>query len=676
MGKDYWESRFAQQLSTVENRQKPGVLLSLIPSRDEWPEFRNFVRQEWCYAEGYYSIRRERPHCFVALLGGVAFYEYEEHRFWPHFAEQVGGQSIPASKQHEINADFVRVASQLGLKMLSIDYVGSAVYQIGVPLSLWHHFLRFCEWAWSNEEWEAISSIDWEKAVEKRIVNIPRLRNFLLGNREDATTFTHEILDARRILSEDEKLTINDLKQASLLRQEYFDEVPETAEFLRPSNPESLFQNRAKLYWDEGRINLHLPAVANDKLPAIWNIGHVKQKASATPDSLSLDSGAFDESLLLTLQCSERAETQRLKGLNPFGLWDAERNKFVNYHREALPVGQYALISRDELSIDRRGFDEDDNPKNEPFELKDGTSCYVTHLTPTEKSAEVRFNDTKEKISFRSGLTIEGRIFAGQGNFAANFSRYQEWIKVERLPLLCLAIPFGTFEDSEKTLREKFKVIVSGESTAGRWNKQHEDNAQEFYIWHWDNEPQLKKKVTIAIQAKEFGIRFEYQIVMLQTKSPEECWKNLPGAFLPMMLLAQPVTQIKEGMKWQDLLMAREAIAPDGPQVSRYYLKEYVNRGFLEFHGHHWCIIESRCKFESTDEGDCLMSYCGDPAILWGMFRRIHELYPQGLLPEVEVVKGDLPYLEVLWNARQTEVVKKYLGNHKEVRIVSDLWRP
>ena len=124
--------------------------------------------------------------------------------------------------------------------------------------------------------------------------------------------------------------------------------------------------------------------------------------------------------------------------------------------------------------------------------------------------------------------------------------------------------------------------------------------------------------------------------------------------------------------------MAREAIAPDGPQVSRYYLKEYVNRGFLEFHGHRWRIIESRCKLEVTAEGDCLMSYCGNPAILWGLFRRIHELHPQSSLPEIEVIKhkNELPYLQMLWKVGQIESVKKYFSNHKEVRIVSDLWRP
>ena len=75
MIEDYWESRFAQQFQKVENKQKPGAILSLIPSRDEWLEFTEFVRSQWCIEDGYYSIRRDRPHCFVVLFGGVAFYE-------------------------------------------------------------------------------------------------------------------------------------------------------------------------------------------------------------------------------------------------------------------------------------------------------------------------------------------------------------------------------------------------------------------------------------------------------------------------------------------------------------------------------------------------------------------------------------------------------------------------
>ena len=680
-GRDYWESKFVEQFQKIENKQKPRAILPLIPCRDEWQEFIEFVREQWRFEDGYYSIRKDRPHCFAVLVGGLAFYEYVEHRFWPYFAEQVGSQPFPANKQQELSKDFAQVIQQLGLKMIGTDYVGSAVYQIGIPLSLWYRFLGICKWAWANDEWESLATVKWEEAVQKRIQNIPRLINFLLGNRVEATAFIREILAARRILSEDATATINDLKHISILRHEYFDEVPETAEFLRPSNPDSLFQDRAKLYWDEGRsrISLSLPTVANDKLPAIWGIGNVKQPADSTPDDLPLDSIAFEESLLLTLESGNHKETQKLKCLSPFGLWDDERNKFVNHQREALPLGNYTLISRSELDFSQRGFDEDENAINECFELRDGTSCYITKLFPNDKSAELRFGHDIGKINFRSGLKIEARIFAGQGGFAANFSRYQEWIKVEHLPLLCLAIPFGTFEDSEKTLRGKFKVIISGDITEGRWEKQHEDDAQEFYFWRWDNDPQLKKKVVIAIQAKELGIGFEYQIEMLQTKLPDHYWKNLPGAFLPMMLLAQPVAQMKDGMKWQDLLMAREAIAPNGSQVSRYYLKEYVNRGFLEFDSHHrWRIIASRCKFEFTDEGDCLMSYCGNPAILWGLFKYMNSNHLVIALPEIEVIKhkGELPYLQMLWTAKQTESVKKYFSNHKEVHIVSDLWRP
>ncbi len=688
-GRDYWESKFAQQFEKIENKQKPGAMLSLIPSRDDWLEFIEFVREQWRFEEGYHAVRRERPHCFVVLFGGVAFYEYDEHRYWPQFAKAVGSKTIPANLQHEISEDFNAAAKKLGLQIIrredSADYVGSAVYQIGIPLSLWTHFLKVCKWAFHNDDWESLSDSSWKELVSKRFPNIPRLGNFFIQNREAATLFIREMLKARQFLNGDLNLTVSDLKQKSILRPEYFDEVPETAEFLRPSNPDSLFQDRAKLVWDEQRshLSLYLPAVANDKLPATWKIGRLEQLAASTPDSLQLDALAFSERLLLQLDSSECIETQRLRGLAPFGLWDCEREKFVPLDREALPVGDYHLISREKIDFAQRGFDEfdaDNSPFNELFELSNGASCYLTRLLPNDKSAELSFSDGR-KIKFRSGLKIEAHIFAGQGSFSTNFTCYPkwsnpEWIKIERLPLLCLAVPFGIFEDPEKALQQKFKVIAGGETTEGIWEKQHEDDVQEFYVWHWETEPQLKKKVTIAILAKELGIRFEYQIEMLQTKLPENCWKNLPGKFLPLVLLAQPVIQMKDGMKWQNLLTAREAIAPDGPQIWRNYLKEYVNRGFLEFQGHRWRIIESRCKLESTDEGDCLMSYCGNPAILWGMFRRIHELHPQSSLPEVEVVKGELPYLEVLWNARQTEVVKKYLGNHKEVRIVSDLWRP
>ncbi|MDQ3009901.1 MAG: hypothetical protein M3X11_04265, partial [Acidobacteriota bacterium] len=563
--------------------------------------------------------------------------------------------------------------------------VGSAVYQIGIPLSMWGGFLEICEWALRHDNWEEMPDADWTEVCAKRVFNRPRLRNFLTSNRVATTAFIKEMHDARRILTDDESLSVNDLKQASLLRLEYFDEVPETAEFLRPSNPDSLFNDRARLSWaeDRGHISLHLPAVSKDKLPATWRISNLMQKASTTADNLPLDSVAFSESLLLKLESGGRSEAQRLCGIAPFGLFDCERNKFVNAEREALPIGSYALISREALpDLFRRSFDEEENPANELCELEDGTSYYITRLWPTGKSAEVSFSlpDKTKKIAFRSGLKIEARIFAGEGSYAANFSRYQEWIKVERMPLLCLAVPFGSFEEPESVLQRKFQVWVGEQITEGIWEKRSGDEHQEFYVWRWINEPQPHKKVSVSIKAPGLGIGFDYQIEMLQPRPGlAECWRNLPGAFLPWCLLAQPVAGMKEGMKWQDLLLAREAIAPDdwaSPHQLRYRLREYVNRGLLAQQHHSWVIAESRAVIASSGESGFRLNYCGNPALLWTMFRHLHCQFPD-LLPVVEVAnpRGELPFLQMDWRETQRAAVLKYLQN-RQVRIVSDLWRP
>jgi hypothetical protein len=326
----------------------------------------------------------------------LAFYDYDENRFWPQFAKAVGSKPLPDSQQGEINRAFARAAESCGLKIRrregGTDYVGSAVYHIGIPLSLWDGFLEICEWTLWQDNWKGLSDEEWAEAATKRAGSRTRLRNFLLDNREVASAFIQEMHDARKILMKEQHLTIGDLKQACLLRQEYFDEVPETAEFLRPANPESLFQDRARLVWDEqrSRVSLYLPAVARDKLPAIWKIGACTQDAAPTPDTLTLNSAAFAPSLSLNLESRQESESQRLRGIAPWGLFDLEQNRFVNPERQQLPIHSYTLISPKKLDdISRRGFDEVETPANEPYELEDGTVCYVTRLWPVGKHAEL-----------------------------------------------------------------------------------------------------------------------------------------------------------------------------------------------------------------------------------------------------------------------------------------------
>lgn len=248
-GLDIWEGIFRKELHAIPlaNRLKAGVLLQVIPNREDWDDFTASVKTEW---HSWCHELIKYPKCLVVLYGGLAFYEYDENTFWPQFYEAVGNE-LPDNQQAEINNAFSKATEQLSLKILQrrrgSDYVGSAVYHIGIPLSLWDGFIEICEWAQKRtlyqENWETLTDEKWTESIGKRTGGRQRLKKFLIDNREAATTFIKEILDARQILSNNQDYTISDLKQACFLRPEYFDEVPETAEFLRPENPESLFQD-------------------------------------------------------------------------------------------------------------------------------------------------------------------------------------------------------------------------------------------------------------------------------------------------------------------------------------------------------------------------------------------------------------------------------------------------
>jgi len=349
-----WETSFGMALQCIDivERQKAGTLLSTIPNHVNWDDFLATVKAEWQTWRG--NLGRY-PNCLVVLYGGLAFYEYDENTLWPQFARAIGSERLPTSQQDQINTAFSKVAKSLGLKIHHRDsityYVGSAVYHIGIPLSLWDGFLEICEWAQCRNDLNQMSDKEWAESVGKRAGGRQRLKKFLIDNREAASAFIQEMLDAREILTKDASLTVDDIVQASLLRIEYFDEVPETADFFRPQNPESLFRDRARIIWDtqRNRISLQLPAVAKDKLPATWSIEKLIQEAAATPDELILNSSAFDTSLLLMLKSGQQSETQRLRGIKPLGLFDLEKSMLVNPDRQQLPIRSYALISPEKL---------------------------------------------------------------------------------------------------------------------------------------------------------------------------------------------------------------------------------------------------------------------------------------------------------------------------------------
>ncbi len=393
-----WEDNFDRAIRSIDatKRSKAGAFLPIIPPHGEWEDFLTGIKSGWNTWQ--YDLYRY-PACLVILYDGLAFYEYYDGTFWPYFANAVSGiaEAPSANRQTDINAAFLEAAQKFLLRLMprgkGTDFVGSAVYHIGIPLSLWDGLLVICEWAAWREDWKALSDAEWDDAIQKRAGSRRRLTQFLTGNRESASSFVQEMLDARYVLTRDQSLSITDIAQASILRQEYFDEVPETADFLRPQNPDSLFQDRAKLIWNDQKqkLSVYLPAVVLDRLPAVWQIGQRTQKATSGPDELVLNALAFNKRLMVRLDSGQHSEVQLLRGPEPWGLFDLEAGgRLTNSDRDELPLKSYALLSPEPITIvSLEGFAREENPENEPIELSDGTTCYVTRLWPTGKYAQI-----------------------------------------------------------------------------------------------------------------------------------------------------------------------------------------------------------------------------------------------------------------------------------------------
>lgn len=714
-----WEVSFNDKLESLDAtiRHKAGALLPLIPDREEWTRFLATVQSEWGAWE--HDLNR-CPACLVVLYGGLAFYEYEERQFWPHFARSTGKELIPPNEQTEINQAFSRAAEHLGfrilrkvshrtLKLLEIElpvedsttsYVGSAVYQVGIPLSFWDGFLEICEWASWQDNWNALSDEDWAHAVNKRTGGRTRLSKFLIDNRKATTDLINEVLEARKILSSDKDLAISDISQACFLRREYFDEVPETAEFLRPKDPESLLRDRAQLVWSDGHVCLRLPGVPAHKLPATWQVDKNFQPAATTPRELILNSSAFQPSINLRLVSGSNVETQKLHGISPWGLFDLDSGgRLVSSGREQLPLHSYILVSPNKIeAIDRKGFEETDNPSNDPFQLADGTTCFVTYLwpDPNRKFTELSLSDGEQviKLRFRPHSRIESRFFVGREHRAANFDRIvPDKLKIEHLPVLCLAIPFGYFEDVQTALHEKFHVLVDEQSAFGKWEKSEAQLSEEreCFVWNWHKRPLLQKKRSgtlknfreldhylgspdlkgdrvLSIQSPEFSVTYKVRFVHPK-HGMDECWKELPGNFLPWFLLCQS----HEGMKWEDLMLAHKIIAPD-LQLSAYLLRKCEKEGLLIQKGRRWIIAESRATVTAPRGDECLLQYCGNPSILWGLYRRMSYI-PRCRLPIVKVInrRGEIPYLQTIWEQNQKLPIEEYL-RRKGVSIRHSLW--
>jgi hypothetical protein len=262
-------------------------------------------------------------------------------------------------------------------------------------------------------------------------------------------------------------------------------------------------------------------------------------------------------------------------------------------------------------------------------------------------------------------------------------------VTIDHLPLLCVAIPSAYFKDNHAELAQTFRVLVDGKSAAGGWEQVRAETDCEYYYWRWYRRPFLERKPgvntvrnlnhlgeafrspdlrgdrAICVEATpHIRVRFEVRLVGRSADEIDKCWENLPGAFLPMFLVCQSV----DGMKWEDLLLAKDVIAPT-LRLSPYVLHKYAQHGLLIQRGHRWFIRESRAGLAPLDRAHCQLDYCGDPSVLWGLYRRMYHNAEGHALPPIDVIdrRGEVPYLRMVWPLRLRTHLEKYLRHHGAV---------
>jgi hypothetical protein len=149
MNMDNWDIKFEDALDVLSesDKHKAGILLPVVPKRADWEQFKNCCKEAW---PTWRDKLADHKFCLIALFTGLAFFEYDDNTFWPHFNRAVGVQDIPANQQTKINEKFAKFICELNLEVRQNDRgkdcVDTAVYYAGVPLSLWGHFISICEW--------------------------------------------------------------------------------------------------------------------------------------------------------------------------------------------------------------------------------------------------------------------------------------------------------------------------------------------------------------------------------------------------------------------------------------------------------------------------------------------------------------------------------------------------
>lgn len=678
-----WDSYFEDEFNKIssERRRKPGAFLSVVSQGADWGNYLDFIRREWRF-----DRITEFPFCLLTLYAGVAFHDYESGDFWKPFAAAVGVESISPAQYHQLNDFFFHHAKEIGLETLvssrGKDFVGTAIFQIGVPLSFWQDFLKICENLWWCEDWKSFSSDEWEAFVTRKVGGLARLKRFLVDNPNTARRFIAEVHDVRRLVASG--ADVAEIVEISFLRSEHFAVAPETEQFISPQK-NLAFLNRFQLIWyeneNQAKISIYLPPVAAAELPAVWKFDEVEQRADIYQQEFPVNGRAFQPKLSLKFEGASKTETKKLDGIENWAIFDDETNRLVNIERANLPLKSYTIVSAAPLEeIALKGFDEEIEP-NEKLNLRDGFECFINRLSPMERKAQISFvcNGEKHELKFRPKNRVEIFLLAGLDCNAAQFRLYENILKTDSLPVPCLILPTDLCSGEEIDLAEKFKVSLDAQTSAGNWEKAREDGNQTFYFWRWDEHTKARKKLDLTIESEGLAIKKEFKIEVLQPKANlADCWTNLPDKFLPFVLLAQPNFKSDKGTTFDEMREIKEIIQPNVRFVSVGFFHFYENLGVLKGTSNRWQFAKSKL-YLGTNEGRHFLRFCGNPSVLWTFLRFLAERLPQIQFGKIEVVfkKSNVTHLLLELNEEQRKLGEKYVGDNGEkynLTLVNENW--
>lgn len=652
-----WEDHCREVIARIppDSRSRAGSLLPCVPERAEWEKLQRSVKESWWSVE---SCLHLYPHTLLMLYAGVAFHEYEDNTFWPQFCRTVGVAHLPANRQTDINEGFARAARFAQLPILEHaghrSFVGSAVYYIGVPVSVWDGFLGICEWALWHDGWDHYSDTEWAGTMAKRCGGRKRLLNFLTDNRRSAREFIKEMLDARAELGKDKDFTLSNLVQATKLRREYFEEVPETADFLqRPEELDSLLVDRSRLLWRDDRIAVHLPPVSTEG--ASWRFDGETKPAGNIATEFPVNGKAFRERLALELHVGQSPQPVLIKGLHPFGLFDEQCGRFANIGRSRLPANSYRLVSKGPLDISAQGWVEPE--KNVLSQLEDGTEVFVTSLWPASNRPTLKVNGGGT-IEFGRRERINLRFYSGsEDTHVSRFLvRSDGGLLFERGPHLVLEIPEGFVEDDADLCDSEFDVLVDDERVPGSWRffNDYDDGRTKWEYYEWQPVSRIPVgQHSVQVRARRVGlIPFGRQMnLSFEVIEPlnTDCWPKPShmGKYLALVLLSQ----VQANPTWEEIWIARQAVAGFADvKLNQHDWMKLEEQGYISLR-RRVESLRSCLAFRTNSGGQFTALYCG-------LVNRLHALIRQ--VPPLKRIearqeRGLPPHLEICWPAERRQ---------------------